>query len=198
MTSEDLLTRQTALQAEADHVGADLQLARLLESRGEAVRVGSAALGLMVRRDLDITVVCPQLDHRTKRAVAAVGAELAVHERVRQVSLRDDTGRWNTDPLYPDGLYVGVEYRAESGAEWTLDIWFVDEPDRQPDLGHLRTLPPRLTDEHRRTILGIKAVLAGRPDTGTRVPSYDVYRAVLDDGITTVDAFDAWLARTRG
>ncbi|MFI1864515.1 hypothetical protein [Streptomyces jumonjinensis] len=196
MTTHDLLAQQGGLRAEADVVCADLGLAELLGTRGEAVRVGSAALGLMVRRDLDITVVCPRLDAATAKAVADIGAELAVHDRVRQVRFRNDTGPWNADPAaYPDGLYLGVEYRGGDGRDWTLDLWFVDEPDRQPDLAHLRTLPPRLDDAHRRTILRIKEALAARPDDGDRAPSYDVYRAVLDDGVTTVGEFDAWRTR---
>ncbi|MER5391978.1 hypothetical protein [Saccharopolyspora sp. NPDC002686] len=188
MTSAELLVQQRELQAEADDVHTDLRLGELLAALGEPVRVGSAALGLMVRRDLDITVICPLLDAAAKSAVAGIGAQLAVHDRVRQVRFRDDTGRWNTDPRYPDGLYLGVEYRCPAEQDWTLDIWFVDEPDRQPDLEHLRTLPPRLTDDHRRAILRIKSALAHRPE---QPPSYEVYRAVLDHGISTVEQFDA-------
>ncbi|MFI7104544.1 hypothetical protein ACIBK8_35035 [Streptomyces sp. NPDC050161] len=187
--------RQEELQAEADAVAADLGLGRLLSAQGEPVRVGSAALGLMVAPDLDITVICPGLDGSTARAVAGIGAELAVHDRVRQVTFRDDTGRWNTDPRYPDGLYLKVGYRSAAGRDWALDIWFVDDPDRQPDLAHIRTLPPRLTDAHRATILRIKEALAGRP--GARVTGYEVCRAVLDGEVTTVEAFDAWYAGER-
>ncbi|MER7011689.1 hypothetical protein ABT324_09710 [Saccharopolyspora sp. NPDC000359] len=183
MDSAEPLAQQRELQAEADLVHADLRLGELLGALGEPVRVGSAALGLMVRRDLDITVICPRLDLAAKSAVAGVGAELAVHDRVRQVRFRDDTGHWNTDPRYPDGLYLGVEYRSPADQEWTLDIWFVDEPDRQPDLEHLRTLPPRLTDDHRRAILHIKSALP-------EVPGHEVYRAVLDRGVTTAEQFE--------
>jgi hypothetical protein len=31
--------------------------------------------------------------------------------------------------------------------EWTLDLWFVDEPDRQPDLAHVQPGPARVTPE---------------------------------------------------
>ncbi|MFF3270956.1 hypothetical protein ACFYWU_08485 [Streptomyces chrestomyceticus] len=196
LSDEQLAARQAELQAEADAVSADLGLARLLSEQGKAVRVGSAALGLMVVPDLDITVICPELTDRTKRSVAEAGARLAVHDRVRQVCFRDDTGHWNTDPGYPDGLYLKVDCRSAAGREWTLDIWFVDEPDRQPDLAHVRTLPPRLTDAHRARILRIKQALALRPDGGGRVPSYEVYRAVLDGGASTVEEFDRWYART--
>ncbi|WP_438489405.1 hypothetical protein [Streptomyces sp. S186] len=194
MTSERLFQRQALLQAEADEVVDDLGLERRLAGLGTEVRVGSSALGLMVRRDIDITVVCGALDEAMKEAVAGVGGGLAVHERVRQVCFRDDTGHWNTDPRYSDGLYLGVEYRRVDGAVWTLDIWFVDEPERQPDLAHVRTLTPRLNDEFRGAILRIKEALAGRPD-GRGVAGYDVYRAVLDHGVGTVEGFDAWWER---
>ncbi len=195
LSDEQLAARQAELQAEADAVSADLGLTGLLSEQGEAVRVGSAALGLMVVPDLDITVICPELTGRTKRAVAGIGAQLAVHDRVRQVCFRDDTGHWNTDPGYPDGLYLKVDCRSAAGREWTLDIWFVDEPDRQPDLAHVRTLPPRLTDAHRARILRIKQALTQRPDGDGRVPSYEVYRAVLEGGVTTAEEFDRWYDR---
>ncbi|WP_107082207.1 hypothetical protein [Streptomyces caatingaensis] len=196
MRPDDLTRHQDLLQAEADAVAADLGLAELLAPAGEAVRVGSAALGLMVRRDLDVTVVCPVLDAAATVLVAGIGARLAVHDRVREVRFLDDTGPWNTDPRYPDGLYLGVTCRSPAGRPWTLDLWFVDDPGRQPDLAHLAELPPRLTDARRATILAIKHVLAGRDaNGGARVPSHEVYRAVLDAGVTTVEAFDAWRSR---
>lgn len=194
----DRQERQAALQLEADTVSRDLQLDALLATVGQPVRVGSAALGLMVRRDLDVTVVAPALDLGTAQAVAGIGARLAVHPRVRQVRLRDDTGRWNTDPAYPDGLYLGLSYRSVEDRDWNLDIWIVDEPDRQPDLTHIRTMPARLSPDMRSAILCIKDVWADRPEYGTSVRSYDVYTSVLDAGVRTPEQFDRWLVTGRG
>jgi hypothetical protein len=102
----ELLARQRALQTEAEHVRAQLDLARVLGAVGDPVLVGSAALGLMAWRDLDMTVVCPSLD---KGQVLAVATELAAHQDVKAMQYRDDSGRWNQDPeKYPDGLYVGL------------------------------------------------------------------------------------------
>jgi hypothetical protein len=190
--ADELLQRQDALQAEADAVCADLGLGELLASVGQPVRVGSSALGLMVAQDVDITVTCPALSPATMEAVAGIGARLAVHQRVRQARFRDDTGHWNTDPAYPDGLYLGADYRAPQGHDWNLDIWFVDEPDRQPDLAHLTTLAPRLTPETRIAILRIKQAWA---DRGAKVRGFDVYRSVLDDQVRTPEQFDQWRAR---
>lgn len=185
---DELLRRQGELQAEADAVVADLGLHVLLSALGEPVRTGSSALGLMVVPDIDITVACPALD---RDAVVDVAARLARHERVRLVQFRRDDGHWNAEPdAYPDGLYLGLKYQAEkdrpgAGAEWNADIWFVDEPERQPDLGHVRTLPARITPETRAAILLIKH---SRPD----YRSFDVYRSVLDDGVRTPEDYDRW------
>ncbi|MFJ9844129.1 hypothetical protein ACIRYZ_27460 [Kitasatospora sp. NPDC101155] len=200
-TDDDLLRRQAELRAEADAVNADLGLDALLGALGTPVRVGSSALGLMVRRDLDVTVVCPRLDASVHERVAALGARLALHERVRQVRFRNDTGAWNADPgAYPDGLYLGLSYRSPQGRspggrspagnDWTLDLWFVDDPDRQPDLAHLRELPPRLTPQTRAAILRIKHAWAQSPEYGRSVRGWDVYRAVLEDGVRSPEEFE--------
>ena len=186
----ELLRRQDELQAEAASVRADLRLDRYLGVHGTVVPVGSAALGLMVWRDLDLTVVCRELD---VAAVAGTGAQLAGHPQVREVCFRNDTGDWNTDPVYPDGLYLGLRYRAETGGMWQVDLWFVDDPDRQPDLAHVRDLPSRLTTQTRTAILAIKDAWAGRPEYRREVRSWDIYTAVLDHGVRTPAEFAAWL-----
>src|SRR6266568_3409665 len=87
---------------QAEHVRAQLDLDGALGAVGDPVLVGSAALGLMAWRDLDITVVCPSLD---KEQVLAVAIELAASQDVKAMQYRDDSGRWNQDPeKYPDGL----------------------------------------------------------------------------------------------
>jgi hypothetical protein len=193
--SDDLSRQQTDLQAEARAVEADLRLDELLTPVGQVNRVGSAALGLMVRRDLDLTVVCTRL---ALEPVAAVGARLAAHPRVHTVTFRNDSRQWKTNPNYPDGLYLGVGYRSPANDDWTLDIWFVDEPERQPDLAHMRSIPAKLTPEARATILRVKSAWAARPEYGKTVRGVDIYTAVLEDGVRTLEEFDAWLGRRSG
>jgi hypothetical protein len=186
---DELLERQQVLQSEAASVRADLNLDQRLSAQGTVVSVGSAALGLMVWRDLDLTVVCPELD---VEPVAAIGAALAGHPRVREVRFLNDVGDWNTDPTYPDGLFLAVKCRSTVGEMWKVDIWFVDEPERQPDIAHLRDIPPQLTDETRAAILLVKDEWATRPEYGKAVTSWDIYRAVLDHGVRTPTDFIEW------
>ncbi|MEJ2854417.1 MULTISPECIES: hypothetical protein [unclassified Saccharothrix] len=174
----DLLDRQQKLQAEAEDVLTSLDLMTHLSRLGKPVRTGSAALGLMVKRDIDITVVVPTLN---MAPVATLGAHLSLHMQVRVVQIRNDTGHWNTDPNYPDGLYLGVKY----DQDWNLDLWFVDDPTRQPDLHHAATFPPRLTEETRAAILHIKHDFP-------EYRSLELYEAVLDGGVRTVGEYIRW------
>ena len=191
-----ILEKQAELQAEADVIVGALDLDTLLRPAGNPVRVGSSALGLMVRRDIDITVICQRLDPATRKTVAEIAAELMLDSRAGALRYRNDSGFWNAEPQnYPDGLYLGLTYGTEKGEDWNFDIWFIDEPDRQPDLRHLKTLLPRLTDEVRETILVIKAELAtNAPKGGKPAPSALVYEAVLDNAVRTTAEFEKWMA----
>lgn len=183
-----LVERQQRLQDEAVALRAELGIDAILGAVGEPVVVGSAALGLMTWRDLDITVVCDRLD---RGAVLAVAQAIGMLPGVHAVQFRNDTGRWNTDPGYPDGLFLGVGCTARSGDAWSLDIWFVDEPDRQPDLADIASLPARLDDEMRLAILTIKTAWCDQPAYGSEITGHQIYAAVLDHGVRTIDEFEA-------
>lgn len=197
---DDLLVTQSQLQAEADALVEALDLTAELAQLGQPTRVGSSALGLMVRRDIDITVSCKKLDAATLAAFAQLGARLMQRtDLVLGVRFRNDAGSWNVEPeRYPDGLYLGLSVRTAAGVNWTFDIWLVDQPERQPDLAHLRTLLPRLTDTSRLAILGIKQVLANGDAADGNIPSALAYEAVLDHGVLNVAAFRAWYAGRAG
>ena len=132
----------------------------------------------MVARDIDFTVLCPELD---VAVVFAALRPLAAHRRVRELRFRNDTGHWNVDPEYPDGVYWGPRYRSDAGDDWNLDLWFIHEDSRQFDLEHLESLPPRLTPETRLAILRIKDDCLGRP----WYSSHAITTAVLDHGVRT-------------
>ena len=61
----------------------------------------------------------------------------------------------------------------------------------------MRWMPEKLTPEARTTILLIKSAWAHRPEYGKRVTSFDVYSAVLNDDVRTLEAFDEWLGHRR-
>jgi hypothetical protein len=190
LTDDAVMARQNALQAEAAEVLADLDLLATIGAVGTPVQTGSSALGLMVARDIDITTLCPMLE---ADLIFGVVRPLAVHPRVRRLAFRNDTGRWNIETRYPDGLYWMVEYVAPAGFEWSLDLWFLREGTTQFDLEHLKSMPPRLTPEARLAILRIKEARQGL-DRDRH--SFRIYEAVLDHGVRTPDEFARYLERS--
>ena len=192
-TDDELLARQDARQAEAAEVLADLDVMALLGRVGRPVQTGASALGLMLTLDIDITTLCPSLDVTD---AFDLGRNLVVHPRVQRVTFRNDTGAWNTSPDYPDGLYWMVEYVSAGGTAWKLDLWLIKEGTTQFDLEHMRTLPHRLDRERRAAILRIKEARAANPDA-PKIPSFDIYEAVLDHDVRTPAEFEAYLDRRR-
>jgi len=57
-----------------------------------------------------------------------------------------------------------------------------------------RQLRGRLTADQPRAILRIKDIWCRLPSYPDRVGGLQIYRAVLDDGVRTPQAFAAWLA----
>ncbi|MBS1181944.1 MAG: hypothetical protein H6Q99_1824 [Proteobacteria bacterium] len=87
------------MQLDADEVIRVLNLNERLGKVGQPIRVGSSAMGLMVRRDIDITVVCAALDKNTLADFAEIGASLMQRtDYVTAVRFRNDTGQWNAEP----------------------------------------------------------------------------------------------------
>ena len=170
-----------------------LGLDDLLNSLGTPHLVGSAAMDLMVWHDLDLTV---EVDKQIEKLYRS-GTELSKHPNIRQITLRDDTGKWNVEPeKYPDGVYWGIDYRDEN-LKWKIDIWFVEEIERQPDINNLKDFMPRLTPETREAILNIKRAWFDKPQYGNKVTSYLIYDAVLNEGVFTVEEFDKFLIENR-
>ncbi|MBX9391786.1 hypothetical protein ACFPZ0_20875 [Streptomonospora nanhaiensis] len=194
----DLLEREARLEREALAVGARLGLRRRLERIGEPRLVGAAALRVLHRRDIDVTTSCARLDPDTVGRIARLGARLAEHEDVREVTIRDDTGPWNCDPRYPDGFYLGLDCRSPLGNRWTVDLWFVDRPDRQPDLAHVRRFGPSMTDEVRAAVLALKAATREADGGEGPVPGHLVYQAVAEAGVRTAGQLRAWLDAAGG
>jgi hypothetical protein len=180
---------QAALQRRAERVREQLGIDAALHRFGSVTLVGSVAMNVMVARDIDLTVSVAALDSQALRAVGALAADLITRPEVREVTVRNDTGTWNIDAGYPDGIYLHVALTDEDAEVWTVDIWFVDEPERQPDLDHLRTIGPRITPETQAAILAIKRATNGKRPDGSRLPSYEIYEAVLDHGIRTPSQF---------
>ncbi len=191
-----LLRRAEALQTEAGEVMRTLDVMTMLAPLGHPEHIGSSAVsGLMVWRDIDVTVRCQDV---TLERVWDALRPLLTNPRVTRLSYSNETGeRSPTGDPGDQRFYFVIHYETATGADWKIDItlWASDAP--RPHLAQLAELKRRLTPETRLAILWIKDVWHRLPVYPYEVGGYEVYDAVLEHGARSPDDFDRYL-RERG
>jgi hypothetical protein len=171
-----LLGRQDALQREAEAFVGELGLIRLLGRAGRVIPLGSAVTGLMVWRDLDFGVDAPGLTTD------------AAWETMRLVLPRCSSLHYANDHEARRHYFV---MRID---EWKVDVslWFAGVP---PLVEPFQAeLPARLTEEARLAILRLKDVWHLQPHYPEIVSAWEIYDAVLEHGVRTLDELDVFLA----
>ncbi len=187
---DQLLQRQTLLQNEAQSIVKELDLVRLLSNAGVARVHGSSVLGLMTWRDIDISVSSP---HLSIEHVYEVMTPLLTHSRIKQVRYFNESGSFNSTGLPHDERYFFmVLYDNGAESDWKIDISFwLAEGVRSEPIHDM--IEQELTPETRLAILRIKDVWWKQPSYGQEVSSVDIYDAVLQHGIRTLNEFDRYL-----
>jgi hypothetical protein len=188
----ELLSRQTALQAEAQSLIAALALPEVLGQVGTIYQVGSSVSGLMVWRDLDYVIVC-------ERTVTLPHVTRALHPLLTSEQLLDlhyvnerGSHQPEGDPAY-DRYYFVLRYTMTEAAIWKIDLSFYFSDTVLGVLEELRSLQREMSEEARLAILWIKDVWHHLPMYPYQVGGYEIYQAVLTAGVRTPDEFDAYL-----
>jgi hypothetical protein len=162
-----------------------LDLLAALRDWGEARVVGSVALDLIVKRDIDVHLL---VRHADLWAVAhAVLARLTV-------GVGGSASTHIHDYAAAGGLKVGIENYPGASGEWTIDIWITNRSDKTA-FAQTERLKRALTPTQRARIMAIKRALVqeGAYPAGTGLL---IYQAVTEQGIDSVAAFRAHLHET--
>ena len=176
MNDTELLARQTALQREAEVVVHQLRLIEILGGAGRVIPLGSAVTGLMVWRDLDFGVDAPGLT--TGGAWETMQPVLGRCSALHYLHDNDDQRHY---------FVMSIE-------GWKVDVsmWFSGVP---PAVEEFQTeLPARLTQESRLTILRLKDSWYRLPHYPDVVSAWEIYDAVLNHDVRTLDELDDFLA----
>ena len=188
--NEQLLQRQNMLQNEAQTIIKELHLVSLLSSAGTVRVHGSSVLGLMTWRDIDLSVSSPGL---SIERVYEVITPLLIHPRVKQVRYLNESGTFNPTSLPHDERYFFmVLYDSGAETDWKIDISFWLAESTRPEPIH-DMVEQKLTPETRLAILHIKDVWWKQSSYRREVSSIDIYDAVLQHGVRTLDEFDQYL-----
>jgi hypothetical protein len=176
VNDDALLARQADLQREAASFVRELGILETLGRAGRVLPLGSAVTGLMVWRDVDFGVDAPSLTAD------------AAWETMRPVLGRCASLHYANDHAERRHYFV----MAIEGWKVDVSLWFAGVP---PAVEAFQAeLPARLTQESRLAILRLKDFWHRLPHYPEIVSAWEIYDAVLNHEVRTLDELDAFLA----
>src|SRR2546425_752977 len=90
---------------------------------------------------------------------------------------------------YPRGLYWGIRLGDIRKGAWKIDLWALDSEHCREKLQECEDLRKQLDPRNRLMILSLKASLWSDSRYRDRITSQDVYEAVLQHKVETLDGF---------
>ena len=172
------------IRNEADVILYELNLLQSLEKYGTPYPVGSYLADVMAWEDIDISIDC---DNPEPEVLYALSAEInnLLHPYFYEARVHGN-----------GTMFYSCETKV-AGRRWNLDIWFRDSNSIARTLEYCSEIKRRTEDEPEKKalIIAIKQGLVAHGMYGIdKDPHYhyhsrDVYRAVLEDGITSLEQF---------
>jgi len=147
------------------------------------IPIGSAVSGLMVWRDLDFGVDAPGLQPTRAWSVLA---QLAA--RADSLHYANETGDRVGETAPYERLYLVLRL---SGWKLDLSLWTAGAPPIVEE--HPRRLREGLDLETRLVVLRLKDAWCGDPLYPETISAWEIYDAVLEHGVRTLEELDAYL-----
>ena len=194
-SDEELADRQVALQTEARQLLAELDLPALLDGVGAPLLAGSYVSGLMCWRDLDVMVLArPDF---SPRDMVGLLQRLVEMPGVIGFDYRDERGTRSPTGEIRDERYHAPITLSRAGELWRIDltVWLHDAHANVTQWHE--ALRDTITAEQRRAVLRIKNVWHRLPCYPDQVSGWEIYTAVIDDGVRTPEQFGTWLGPDR-
>jgi hypothetical protein len=177
-----------ALKLEADSILYKEGLYNILQHFGKPHVTGSYFLDLMTWRDLDIYL---ETNDITEESFFELGKKIAAVIHPVKMNFRNET--ITQTPGLPNGLYWGVYAGNERKGAWKIDIWAVNSNECKRLLDYCDVIKKKLSPETSRYIMQIKSMCWQDPNYRRSYNSMDIYTAVLEEKITTLEAFRRYL-----
>jgi hypothetical protein len=194
-TDREVLAQARQLRTEAGQILDGAGLLALAQQVGPAAVIGSVALDLMARPDIDLEI---QLAHGVPdgadvgrffdfgRAVATRFSGLVLHFQNRFLWSKEEV------PASPGPALYWSMRLPHASRTWKLDVFGLGPTIFREEQERFDALRRRLAGVDRLAVLRVKHAVCRRPEYGRQIRSVDLYDAVTLGGVRTVDEFDAW------
>ncbi len=187
----DLEKLNEKILKEADEILYELGLNDSLKKFGNPYVSGSYLLKLMTWRDLDIYLESEAMDNET---FFELGKEISIKLHPSKMSFRNEL--IGNTPHLPKGLYWGVHTNFFD-QKWKIDIWAINSEEVKQKQSGVEKLKSKIDKYNRQSILELKNQLHSHPLYRKIVFSIDIYDAVLNNKITTLEQFKEWLYKKK-
>jgi hypothetical protein len=185
----DYLQRQQDLHLIAQQILQKLDLLTFLRKFGEVHTVGSYELQLMSWEDIDIVV----LQKMTPRYEDFLETIQYIFPKEEVYSLHLQDFRKSIHPDRPQGIYCEVKYQIKPDILWKIDIWFFASNNKAVE--NVEMIKSKLNDQNRKIILEIKNRMREEFPHGKEISGIDVYTAVLDNKVSTLEEFKLYIEK---
>ena len=180
----DILKYSAKIKEETDLILYDRGLYKIFEKYGTAKFTGSYELDLMIKKDLDVTIVTKDI---SLEEFFNLGGEISSLLKPHSMFFRNT----KVKPISKrpkEGYYWGVQFD-----DWKIDLWAIDEQIYSGSVRYIDSVAGKITEENKKTILELKYLFIDNKDYGSKFSSREVYEAVLNNGVKTVDEFYSYL-----
>ena len=191
-TDVELLEQHQKLSDELQNLLIQEGLLAVIQSFGLAAVGGSSALGLLVRRDVDVSVRLK--DDMDTATFFAIGAAITKQFLVQKASYSNHFIRnW---PGFDHGLYWGIQLKHQ-GVVWKLDLWGYGPAQFDAHRRRHVLLSQALGKIDRTAILRLKDDLHDGEGYRYGATGPDIYTAMTAGGVRDLDQFEQWWKANR-
>ncbi|WP_163579211.1 hypothetical protein [Gracilibacillus saliphilus] len=190
--SKNLETLNDCIFGEVNKILYTLGLYDTLQKFGNPQVSGSYSLKMMTWRDLDIYL---ESDTISNKEFFDLGKEISLLLSPSKMSYRNEL--IGKTPHLPNGLYWGVHTNL-FGQRWKIDISAIGPGEVKEKQNEVEKLKDRIDNAKRKSILSLKNQLHSNPKYRKKFFSVDIYDAVINNNIKSLEQFDEWIYIKKG
>lgn len=174
------------IRNQAEEIIFEKELFELIRNYGTPHIFGSHYLKLMVKKDIDISLVSEEMDNSR---FFELGAKIADKLEVPNIYYRNS--RVKIIPNRPpDSLYFGFIFD-----DWKIDLWCVPEFYAHESIVYLDKIKSKLTESKRENIIKLKLELIENGTYGKNFSSKELYKILTENEINSIDQFNSLLKK---
>ncbi len=189
MEKENLIKKSEDLCKTANEILAKTNVVEIFSKLGKVEIIGSLRLKMMYRLDIDLLVISETIEKNEAKEITKQFLDTGIFQTV---ALAD----YQTFPAYdmPLGFYWELIIPYEN-KNWKFDVWYLKPEEKYTDmvLSSIKRFESALAKnpEKSETILKIKEAYFDGVKYRDKVKSFDIYTAVLENGVNSVEEFTA-------